>query len=111
MNRKQSETEIDDLVIAEADDDAAWDEAIAVKRERKHFINFPQSFDIVSEKDILSGTPVFRGTRVPVSALLDNLEKGISVDEFIENFPTVKREQAIKILELFRSSLSQLKAA
>jgi uncharacterized protein (DUF433 family) len=111
MNSKPTETEIDDLVIAQADDNGAWDETVVVKREREHSINFPKSFDIVSDKDILGGTPVFRGTRVPVSALLDNLEKGVSVDEFIENFPTVKREQAIKILELFRSSLSQLKVA
>lgn len=111
MNSKPTETDIDDLVIAQADDDTAWDERVAVSRRRVDFINFPKSFDIVSDKEILSGTPVFRGTRVPVSALLDNLEKGVSLDEFIANFPTVKREQAIKILELFRSSLSQLKAA
>jgi uncharacterized protein (DUF433 family) len=50
------------------------------------------------DKEILSGTPVFEGTRVPVSALLDNLEAGISLDEFLENFPTVTREQAVQVL-------------
>ena len=111
MSRKLAEKQIDELVEAQAGDDSAWDEAIAVQRENKHPIKFPLSFDIVSDKNILDGTPVFRGTSVPVSALLDDLEKGVTIDEFIKNFPTVKREQAIKILELFRSSLTQLKAA
>ncbi len=106
-----TESEIDKLVASQADDDTAWESPTVVKRERAHFIAFPQSSEIVSDKEILSGTPVFRGTRVPVSALLENLEKGVSLDEFIANFPTVKREQAIKILELFKASLSQLKAA
>lgn len=44
------------------------------------------------------------------SALLDNLENGVFVNGFVKKFPTVIREEAIKILELFRSSLSQLKA-
>jgi uncharacterized protein (DUF433 family) len=110
MNSKPTENEIDNLVIAEADNDASWEDAVIVRRQRKHSINFPKAFDIVSDKHILSGTPVFRGTQVPVSALLDNLENGVSVDGFIKKFPTVKREQAVKILELFRSSLSQLKA-
>ena len=60
------------------------------------------------DREILSGTPVFEGTRVPVSALLDNLENGVSLNEFLENFPTVKREQAVKVLELFKNSLAQL---
>jgi uncharacterized protein (DUF433 family) len=63
------------------------------------------------DKDILSGTPVFEGTRVPVSALLDNLEVGVSLDEFLENFPTVTREQAIQVLEYFKSSLDDFEKA
>jgi uncharacterized protein (DUF433 family) len=63
------------------------------------------------DKEILSGTPVFEGTRVPVSALLDNLEVGVSLDEFIENFPTVKREQAVQVLEYFKSTLDEIKKA
>ncbi len=63
------------------------------------------------DKEILSGTPVFRGTRVPVSALLDNFEVGVSLDEFLENFPTVKREQAVQILEYFKSTLNDIKKA
>ena len=49
--------------------------------------------------DILGGTPVFAGTRVPVQTLLDYLEGGESIDEFLEGFPTVKREQVIAFLE------------
>ena len=57
------------------------------------------------DKEILSGTPVFQGTRVPVAALLDNLEVGVSLDKFLENFPTVKREQTVQVLEYFKSTL------
>ena len=63
------------------------------------------------DKDILSGAAVFEGTRVPVSALLDNLEVGVSLDEFIENFPTVTREQAVRVLEHFKSTLNDIKLA
>ncbi len=61
------------------------------------------------DKEILSGTPVFIGTRVPVSALLDNLEVGVSLDEFLENFPTVKREQAVQVFRYFKSALGDFK--
>jgi uncharacterized protein (DUF433 family) len=47
----------------------------------------------------MSGTPVFAGTRVPVEALLDYLEAGDSIDEFLEGFPSVTREQVISFLE------------
>ena len=63
------------------------------------------------DKEILSGAAVFEGTRVPVSALLDNLEVGVSLDEFIENFPTVTRDQAVRVLEHFKSTLDDLKLA
>jgi uncharacterized protein (DUF433 family) len=59
---------------------------------------------ITSNPEILSGETVFRGTRVPVMALLDNIEAGLTLDEFLENFPTVKREQAIKVLEFAEQS-------
>ncbi len=52
------------------------------------------------DKEILSGNPVFRGTRVPIQTLFDHLEKGISLDEFLDDFPTVKREQAIAVIEI-----------
>lgn len=47
----------------------------------------------------MGGTPVFAGTRVPIQTLLDYLEAGESIDEFLEGFPTVKRDQVIAFLE------------
>lgn len=52
-----------------------------------------------SHPEIVSGEPVFVGTRVPVRNLLDWLEGGHTLDDFLDNFPTVKREQAIAFLE------------
>jgi uncharacterized protein (DUF433 family) len=49
--------------------------------------------------DIMGGTPVFCGTRVPVQTLLDYLEAGDSIDEFLEGFPSVTREQVVAFLE------------
>ncbi len=63
------------------------------------------------DSEILSGTPVFEGTRVPVSSLLDNLEVGISLDVYLENFPTVERNQAVQVLEYFKSTLNDIKQA
>lgn len=56
-----------------------------------------------SDPDILGGTPVFVGTRVPLKSLFDYLEAGDSLDEFLESFPSVSREQAVAALELARS--------
>jgi uncharacterized protein (DUF433 family) len=66
---------------------------------------------IVSDPEILSGATVFRGTRVPVAALLDNLAAGLTLDEFLDNFPTVKREQALQVLEFFKDTISRLSKA
>lgn len=63
---------------------------------------------ITIDSEIVSGTPVFKGTRVPVEALLTNLEAGLSLDEFLENFPTVTRQQAIQVLEFSKSTLLKL---
>lgn len=49
--------------------------------------------------DVMGGTPVFAGTRVPVQTLLDYLKAGESIDDFLEGFPTVTREQVIALLE------------
>jgi uncharacterized protein (DUF433 family) len=49
--------------------------------------------------DVMGGTPVFAGTRVPVQTVLDYLEAGDSLDDFLEGFPTVSREQVIAFLE------------
>jgi uncharacterized protein (DUF433 family) len=54
---------------------------------------------ITSTPDILGGTPVFCGTRVPVQTLIEYLEGGQTIDEFLEGFPTVTREQVIAFLE------------
>lgn len=62
-------------------------------------ITVTKDVPIVVDPEIMSGAPVFSGTRVPVSALLENLEAGVSLDEFLENFPTVPREQAGRIVD------------
>ncbi len=53
----------------------------------------------------LSGTPCFRGTRVPVQALFDHIEGNATLDEFLEGFPSVSREQAIRFIELAKDNL------
>ena len=58
---------------------------------------------IVKDQDILGGTPVFRGTRVPFQALLDYLDGGQTLDEFLDDFPTVTRNAAVEALELAKS--------
>jgi len=55
---------------------------------------------ITIDKDIQSGTPVFKGTRVPVQSLFWHIEEGVTIDEFLEDFPSVSREQVIELLEL-----------
>ena len=59
-----------------------------------------------SDPEILGGTPVFVGTRVPVKNLFDYLEAGDSLDEFLDSFPSVSREQAVAALELAREALA-----
>lgn len=49
---------------------------------------------------ILGGTPVFRGTRVPVEILFDHLESGITIESFLDDYPTVSKEQVVQVLEL-----------
>jgi uncharacterized protein (DUF433 family) len=60
---------------------------------------------ITSTTERLGGTPVFTGTRVPVQALLDYLEGGDSLDDFLLDFPSVTREHAIAVLEAAKSAL------
>ena len=65
---------------------------------------------IVKNSNILGGEPVFRGTRVPFKILIDYLEGGDTLDQFLEQYPSVSRELAIAAIEEARSSLvSQLK--
>ena len=54
---------------------------------------------ISSSLDVMGGTPVFAGTRVPIQTLIDYLEGGESIDDFLDGFPTVTREQVIAFLE------------
>ena len=66
----------------------------------------PESSSVVHrDPDILGGTPVFVGTRVPIRALLDYLEAGDPLDEFLEDFPSVTREQAVAALRLAEQML------
>ena len=61
----------------------------------------PEASQLIARStDVLGGTPVFTGTRVPVRTLLDYLEAGHPLDEFLTDFPTVRREQAVGVLEL-----------
>jgi len=60
---------------------------------------------ISRDPSVMAGTPVFAGTRVPVQTLLDYLEAGDSIDEFLAGFPSVKREQVIAFLEAAKDRL------
>ena len=60
---------------------------------------------VVKDPEILGGTPVFRGTRVPFQNLIDYLEGGETLDEFLDDFPTVTREAAIAALEQAKALL------
>jgi len=57
------------------------------------------------DPEIMSGMLVFPGTRVPVQNLLDYLSEGHNLDEFLDDFPSVKHEQAVRVLELFKELL------
>jgi uncharacterized protein (DUF433 family) len=59
------------------------------------------------DPEILGGTPVFVGTRVPLKNLIDYLEGGHSLDEFLDDFPSVSREQVVTVLEEALEALSQ----
>ena len=67
---------------------------------KKHMPNI-----IISNTGILSGIPVFRGTRVPVQTLLDYLEADDSIENFLDDFPTVTHEQAVAVLEVAKEKL------
>lgn len=65
---------------------------------------------IVVDPEILGGTPVFAGTRVPLRTLLDSLEAGDSIDLFLYDFPTVARKQVIEVLESAKENILSLVA-
>ncbi|RYZ53319.1 MAG: DUF433 domain-containing protein [Chitinophagaceae bacterium] len=61
---------------------------------------------IVTDPEVLSGQPVFKGTRVPVETLFDHLEAGVPLEEFLADFPTVTKEQAIATLAIANKLLT-----
>lgn len=78
----------------------------------RHTANFVRAFmnrKVISiNPDVLGGTPVFRGTRVPIQNLFDYLEAGDSIEEFLQNFPTVQKEQVIALLQSAREKVTVL---
>jgi uncharacterized protein (DUF433 family) len=66
---------------------------------------------VTIDSEILGGTPVFFGTRVPIAVLFENLADGLSLDEILDSYPTLKREQAIEALHQAESLLELRKAA
>ena len=60
---------------------------------------------IVRDPEIMSGMPVFAGSRVPVRALIDYISEGHSLDEFLDDFPSVTRERALELLEVLQQQL------
>ncbi|MBV9468550.1 MAG: DUF433 domain-containing protein [Abitibacteriaceae bacterium] len=64
-----------------------------------------QSSIITASPDVMSGTPVFAGTRVPLQTLIDYLEAGESIEDFLAGFPTVRREQVIAFLEAAKAHM------
>ena len=59
------------------------------------------------DPDILGGMPVFSGTRVPIKSLFEHLEGGDSIDDFLEGFPSVRRDQVIALLDISQNLLSE----
>ena len=66
---------------------------------------------IVTDPDIMSGAPCFRGTRVPTAVLFDNLADGMTVDEIIEQWPTLNKDDVIAVLDLASEKVSRTAAA
>jgi len=65
----------------------------------------PTTKAIDKSKDVMGGATVFTGTRVPVQTLIDYIEGGDNLDRFLEDFPTVSRQQVIEVLELIKNKL------
>ena len=76
-------------------------------RTYRHPVNLVEHLRqvVVVDPEIMSGTPVFAGTRVPVQTLFDYLEAGDDLAEFLEDFPSVSQPQALRVLELSKNSL------
>jgi uncharacterized protein (DUF433 family) len=67
-----------------------------------------ESLPIIVDPEIVGGVTVFAGTRVPIDALITNLQAGLTLDEFLDNFPSVARGQAIQVLEFSKNTLLRL---
>jgi uncharacterized protein (DUF433 family) len=65
---------------------------------------------VTSSKEIMGGTPVFAGTRVPAQTLIDFLKAGDSIDDFLEGFPTVRREQVIEFVQQAEREMEKIAA-
>ena len=83
---------------------AEWDLGRVVER-RAEMTDITEDQLIYRSSDILGGIPVFAGTRVPVRTLIDYLEAGERLDDFLDDFPTVSRDQATGVLELVKATL------
>ena len=69
------------------------------------------SLEVVSiSKEIMGGTPVFTGTRVPTQTLIDFLAAGDNIDDFLDGFPTVRREQVVDFLEQAEAQMEKIAA-
>ena len=107
MNKKRAkltEDEIDEIVTPEADGGSASEKPIRILGLKGRIDSLGQErvgrLPLASDHEILSGETVFSGTRVPVAALFDNLDAGLTLDEFLDNFPTVTRGQAIQVIAM-----------
>ena len=70
-------------------------------------IQQPKNFNIQSTKEILGGEPVFRNTRVPIRTLIEYLKAGDRLDDFLRDFPTVTKQQAVSVLESVKKSFAK----
>jgi len=68
-------------------------------------LTLPDTLPIVVDSELMSGVPVFRGTRVPVQTLFDYILDGCTLEQFLDNFPTVRREDAVFVLDSLAHSL------
>ena len=81
-------------------------EFLVVRFELGWYFFFMSATDLIlTDPDILGGKPVFKGTRVPVKTLFDYLERGYALDEFLECFPSVSKDLAVKVLERSEAAL------
>ena len=77
----------------------------AERQKANYLSNMKTTLPIEVDPEIMSGAPVFRGTRVPVRSLFEYLEDNMSLDKFLECFPTVRREDAVAVLEHSKTEL------